>query len=105
MPNTGSWSANSSATGRSSARVLVTCGVMSGNSTSDITRTSSPPRIGSGYAATGWSTQSELLPGAFVLVGGLGWGLVVGVGGGWGGVFDRRRGVGSVPSIQMYSAL
>ena len=49
MPNSGSWSANFSATGASAARVLVGCGVMSVSSTSLITSTSSPPRIGSGH--------------------------------------------------------
>ena len=96
--------------GRSNARVFVACGVRSVSSTSHMTRRSSPPRTGSGQANTGWSTQSELLPGAwFVLepskpqmgrssafVAGLPVSTLV---------FERRRAVGSVPSIQMYSAL
>ena len=48
--------------------MLVTCGVMSGSSTSHMTRTLSPPRIGSGNENTGCSTQSELLPGAWFVL-------------------------------------
>jgi hypothetical protein len=105
MPNHGSCFANFFATGSRSARVFVTCGVMSGNSTSAITKTLSSPRIGSGHENTGRSTQSEFEPGAwFVLepskpqIGRslLSFRTLV---------FDRRRAVGSVPSIQMYSAL
>ena len=105
MPNRGSWSANFSASGRSCARVLVTCGVMSGRSTSHITSTSSPPRMGSGNEATGESTQSELAPGAwFVLepskpqIGSSAPSCRT-------LVLERSRALGSVPSIQMYSAL
>ena len=64
MPNSGSCAANFSAIGVSSARVFVTCGVMSVSSTSDITRMLSPPRIGSGHENTGFSTQSDAAPGA-----------------------------------------
>ncbi len=105
MPNSGSWSAYFSATGRSSARVLVACGVMSVSSTSHITSTSSPPRIGSGQENTGCSTQSELRPGAWLVlepskpqIGSSAPSARI-------FVFDRSRAVGSVPSIQMYSAL
>jgi hypothetical protein len=61
--------------------------------------------MGSGYEATGCSTQSELLPGAWLVLepskpqigSSLPSARIL--------VFDRRRAVGSVPSIQMYSAL
>ena len=108
MPNSGSWPANFSATGASSARVLVGCGVMSVSSTSHITSTLSPPRIGSGHDEHGLQhavgclarrlvrartveapdrqARQIALPSRIF-------------------VFDRRRAVGSVPSIQMYSAL
>src|SRR5262249_51365596 len=84
------------------------CGDMSVSSTSLITSTLSPPRIGSGHTNTGRNTQSDALPGAwFVLdpskpqIGKLGRSaLPVRT-----FVFDRRRAVGSVPSIQMYSPL
>src|SRR5687768_17338484 len=87
------------------ARVLLGCGVPSTSITSHITRMLRPPRIGSGHANTGLSTQSDLSPVAcsvddpskpqiggsvtssariFVLL--------------------RSRGVGSTPSSQMYSA-
>jgi hypothetical protein len=62
--------------------------------------------MGSGQENTGWRTQSELLPGAwFVLdpsnpqIGRSARPSVMTL------VFDRTRAVGSVPSIQMYSAL
>ena len=54
--------------GAAAARVLVGCGVMSVSRTSHITRTLSPPRIGSGHENTGWSTQSELSPGAWLVL-------------------------------------
>ncbi len=70
-----------------------------------MTMTSSPPRIGSGYDATGWSTQSELLPGAWLVlepskpqIGRSAPSARI-------LVLDRTRALGSVPSIQMYSAL
>ena len=105
MPNSDSCDAYFFATGSSSARVLVTCGVMSGSSTSAITNKLSPPRTGSGHENTGRSTQSEFEPGAwFVLepskpqIGrSLPFGRTL--------VFERSRAVGSVPSIQRYSAL
>ena len=79
---------------------------MSVRSTSHITRTSSPPRIGSGHENTGWRTQSELLPGAWLVLEPsnpqMGRGLEPSV---MTLVLDRSRAVGSVPSIQMYSAL
>ena len=89
----------------SAARVLVGCGLPSAEYTSHITRTSLPPRIGSGHEKTGISTQSLRSPVAwFVLepskphVGsGAPSGMIL--------VFDRSLAVGSVPSIQMYSAL
>jgi hypothetical protein len=70
-----------------------------------MTSTLSPPRIGSGHENTGRNTQSEFEPGAwFVLEPSkpqMGRSLlslrIL--------VFDRSRAVGSVPSIQMYSAL
>jgi hypothetical protein len=105
IPKSGSCFAYFSATGRSSARVLVSCGVISVSSTSHITSLLAPPRIGSGHVNTGWSTQSELLPGAWLVlepskpqIGGSALSARI-------LVFDRRRAVGSVPSIQMYSAL
>ena len=68
MPNSGSCSAYFSATGASSARVFVACGVMSVSSTSHITSMLSPPRIGSGHENTGCSTQSEFVPGAWFVL-------------------------------------
>ncbi len=41
---------------------------MSVRSTSHMTSTSSPPRTGSGHVKTGCSTQSELLPGAWLVL-------------------------------------
>ena len=78
---------------------------MSVSSTSHSTSLLSPPRIGSGHDNTGFNTQSELLPGAwFVLdpskpqIGSSAPSARI-------FVFERSRAVGSVPSIQMYSAL
>src|SRR5690606_12089756 len=108
MPKTGSCAANFSATSASAARVLDSCGVMSVLRTSHSTRTSSPPRIGSGQTKTGLSTQSEAWP--------LAW-LVedpskpqIGSSAPFASsprifVLERSLAVGSVPSIQMYSAL
>ena len=64
----------------------------------------SPPRIGSGHENTGLSMQSLLSPGAWLVdepskphTGGvLPSAMIL--------VFERSSGVGSVPSIQMYSA-
>lgn len=93
------------AIGRSRARVLVSCGVPSTRYTSHRTSLLSPPRIGSGQEKTGFSTQSERSPGAW---------FVLDPSNPQSGrsapsarirVFDRNRAVGSVPSIQMYSAL
>ena len=71
-----------------------------------MTRMSSPPRIGSGHENTGFKTQSEFLPGAWLVLepsnpqmGRSAEGLDRTF------VLERRSGVGSVPSIQMYSAL
>src|SRR5262245_46306340 len=105
MPNHGSCFAYFSATGRNNARVLVSCGVMSGSSTSHITRMASPPRTGPGHENTGCKTQSEFEPGAWLVlepskpqIGGSAPSFMI-------FVFERSRAVGSVPSIQMYSAL
>ena len=68
----------------------------------------SPPRIGSGQEKTGFSTQSDAEPGAWLVdepskpqIGRSAvptfLGRIL--------VFDRSLAVGSVPSIQMYSAL
>ena len=83
--------------------VFVGCGLPSAPYTSHITRTLWPPRIGSGQWNTGLSTQS-LAGLAFVLepskpqIGSsASSGTIF--------VFERNLAVGSVPSIQMYSAL
>ena len=79
---------------------------MSMYSTSHITSTLSPPRIGSGQLKTGWSTQSDLSPGAWFVdepskpqIGRsvLPCSMIF--------VFERSLAVGVVPSTQMYSAL
>src|ERR687897_1576273 len=66
----------------------------------------SPPRIGSGQLNTGWSTQSDLSPGAWLVEEPskpqIGRSLtpssrIF--------VFERSLAVGAVPSTQMYSAL
>ncbi len=105
MPNIGSWSAYFSATSRSLARVFDGCGVMSVSRTSHRTSTSLPPRTGSGQENTGFSTQSDALPGAWLVddpskpqMGSSAPSARI-------FVFDRSFAVGSVPSIQMYSAL
>ena len=104
MPNQGSKLAYFSATSTHAARVLVGWGVMSVRSTSHITSLSLGPRSGSGQMKTGFSTQSELSPVAWLVLepskphngGVLPSSMIF--------VFDRRSGEGSVPSIQMYSA-
>src|SRR3546814_493894 len=105
MPNHMSWSAYFSARAAVADRVLETWGFMSMSSTSLSTRMLSPPRMGSGHTNTGLSTQSEEWPSAW---------LVdepskPQTGGSWPSsrilVLERSRGVGLVPSIQMYSAL
>ena len=104
MPNHGSKDAYFSATSTSAARVFVSCGVMSVLRHSARTRMSSPPRIGSGTIFTGRSTTSEASPGA--------WFVLEPSNPQMGGsspsaktlVFDRRRCVGCVPSVQMYIA-
>src|SRR5579862_4293694 len=62
--------------------------------------------MGSGHEKTGFSTQSDALPGAWLVLDPskpqmgrsvVGWLRIL--------VLDRSNGVGSVPSIQMYSAL
>src|SRR5690625_721259 len=78
---------------------------MSVSSTSHMTSLLSPPRIGSGQTNTGWRTQSDALPGAW---------LVLEPSNPHSGspapsartfVLERSLAVGSLPSIQMYSAL
>lgn len=105
MPKIDSCAACFSATGRSRARVFDSCGVMSMFSTSHRTRRLAPPRIGSGQENTGWSTRSEAWPSAwFVLdpskpqIGSSSPSDMI-------FVLERSLAVGSVPSIQMYSAL
>ena len=65
-----------------------------------MTRTSSPPLIGSGLTITGRSTQSELLPGACSVLDP----SKPQIGGSWPSgtilVFDRSLAVGFCPSIQ-----
>ena len=104
IPNHGSWSAYFSASSADLRRVFVLCGVMSGCSTSHMTSLSPSARRGSGQAKTGWSTQSESLPSAWFVLepskpqigGSLPSSTIF--------VLLRSSGVGSVPSIQMYSA-
>jgi hypothetical protein len=105
MPKTGACAANRSATGRSRARVFDSCGVMSMLRTSHSTRTFEPPRIGSGQENTGWSTRSEAWPSAWLVlepskpqIGSASPSARI-------LVLERSFAVGSVPSIQMYSAL
>ncbi len=78
---------------------------MSVSSTSHITSLSSPPRMGSGTTSTGCSTQSELLPGAWLVLDPSKPQIGSSAPSDRILVFDRNRAVGSVPSIQMYSAL
>src|ERR1017187_2197809 len=104
MPNIGSELANFLAVASAAARVLVTCGLMSGFNTSHITSRSLGPRSGSAKVATGFNTQSENLPVAwFVLEP-----SKPHTGGFWPSatilVLLRNSRVGSDPSIQMYSA-
>src|SRR5687768_17014715 len=68
----------------------------------------SPQRIGSGQVNTGWSTQSDLSPGAWLVE----LPSKPQIGSSAGAtlssrilVFERSLAVGAVPSIQMYSAL
>ena len=70
-----------------------------------MTMTSSPPRIGSGQTNTGCRTQSELDPGAWLVLEPSKPQIGSSALSGRTLVFDRSRAVGSVPSIQMYSAL
>src|SRR5215467_2621399 len=91
--------------GRSRARVLLGCGVPSMFSTSHSTRMLSPPRMGSGQLNTGTSTRSEAWPSAWPVLepskpqmpGCAPSARIL--------VLERSLAVGSVPSIQMYSAL
>jgi hypothetical protein len=66
------------------------------------------PRKGSGYTATGRSTQSDALPGAWFVLEPSNPQIGRSARSSWSSrifVFERKRAVGSVPSIQMYSAL
>src|SRR5262249_50665821 len=98
-----------SATARSNERVFVGCGLPSAENTSVITRTLSPPRIGSGHMKTGLMMQSDAWPSAWFVLepskphSGTFFSSVTGPGKIL--VFDRSFRVGSVPSTQMYSAL
>src|SRR4051795_9875041 len=65
----------------------------------------SPPRIGSGHDHTGWSTQSDLSPGAWFVLEPSKPQIGRSALSGRTFVFDRSRAVGSGPPIQMYSAL
>src|SRR5918995_5816497 len=105
MPKIGSWSLNLLATSAHAARVLLGCGVMSVLSTSDNTSTLSPPRIGSGHENTGCSTQSDLSPGAWLVLEPSKPQMGRSAPSSRILVFERSLAVGSEPSIQMYSAL
>ena len=104
MPNSGSCLAYFLATFSHAARVLVGWGFPSTSRTSAITSTLSRPRSGSGHTKTGLSTQSLLSPGACSVLdpskpqipGSAPSAMIF--------VLLRRSGVGSTPSIQMYSA-
>src|SRR3954470_14770706 len=65
----------------------------------------SPPRSGSGQDHTGLSTQSDLSPGAWFVLEPSKPQIGRSAPSARTFVFDRSRAVGSVPSIQMYSAL
>jgi hypothetical protein len=77
---------------------------MSGCNTSHMTSLSLSPRSGSGHSKTGWRTQSLSLPSAWLVLdpskpqigGSLPSSTIL--------VLLRSSGLGSVPSIQMYSA-
>ncbi len=105
MPNRHSCLANFLADFTRAARVFVGCGLPSAAYTSHSTSLSWPPRMGSGAMNTGSSTQSLLSPVAWFVLepsnpqtgGSSPSGTIF--------VFDRNLAVGSVPSIQMYSAL
>ena len=85
--------------------MLVGCGLPSAPYTSVITSTSSPPRIGSGTEYTGISTQSLLSPVAWLVLEPSKPHTGSGAPSGTIFVLERSFAVGSVPSIQMYSAL
>jgi hypothetical protein len=70
-----------------------------------MTSLSSPPRIGSGKLATGLSTQSLLSPVAWLVLEPSNPQIGRSAPSGRMFVFERQIAVGSVPSIQMYSAL
>src|SRR5262245_36271304 len=105
MPKIGSWSLYRVATSAQAARVLVMCGVMSVYRTSLSTSTLSPPRIGSGQENTGCSTQSERSPGAWLVLDPSKPQIGSSAPSARTLVFERSLALGSVPSIQMYSAL
>src|SRR5208282_817789 len=91
------------------ARALVECGVPSACITSLRTRYAFE-RVASGYSATGFSTQSELLPSACMVE--LPSKPQLGISARVGGcsndlsrLLPRRPGTGLVPSSQMYSSL
>ena len=104
MPNMGSWSAYFSAAAAHAALVLVGWGVKSVRRTSHITSLSFGPRRGSGQLKTGWRTQSESSPLAWLVLepskpqmpGSFPSATIR--------VLLLSKGDGSVPSIQMYSA-
>src|ERR1019366_3125226 len=104
MPNFGSKLAYFLAARDASWRALVGCGVMSAFNTSQRTRMSLGPRSGSLHVHTGIKTQSEKWPVAWLvddpskpqMIGFLPSAMMR--------VLERNSGVGSVPSIQMYSA-
>src|SRR5262245_49713503 len=105
MPNRHSWAAYLSAAFNSAARVFVGCGLSSAPYTSQSTSTLSPPRIGSGQLNTGLSTQSLLSPVAWLVLEPSKPQIGSSAPSGTILVFERSLAVGSVPSIQMYSAL
>ena len=85
--------------------MFVRCGLSSAPHTSHITSTLSPPRIGSGQWNTGLSTQSLLSPVAWLVLEPSKPQIGSSAPSGTIFVFERSLEVGSVPSIQMYSAL
>src|SRR5215203_895224 len=70
-----------------------------------MTSLSSPPRIGSGHEKTGLRTQSDWSPGAWLVLDPSKPQMGSSAPSARILVFERSFAVGSVPSIQMYSAL
>src|SRR5690606_39424698 len=106
MPNHRSCLAYFFATTASGARVLVECGLLVlGSRTSHMTSLFAPPRMGSGQMNTGFRTQSEVTPSAWLVLDP----SKPQTGGSCPSsrtrVLERSLCVGSAPSIQMYSAL